>query len=147
MFGLDTHLEEGVKGFLLMVDDVPAGLAAIASKGQSQHEMCEFYIVPSYRHNHLGRDFAHGLWRLLPGEWEVKQIAGAEYATTFWRRTISEFDTMNGYAEDQYQDPYWGVVMRQRFGCAGTDRVRRRLGAPVYKRRRPTSRSRGTASS
>lgn len=114
LFALDVEIGENVKGFLVYVDLLPAGFAAVAVKPENYYEICEFYIAPYYRRNSLGTKFAHALWRSYPGNWEVKQISGAEYATKFWRKTISSF-TQNVFSESQFDDPYWGKVTRQTF--------------------------------
>jgi len=114
VFELDTQIGEGVEGLLLLVDEIPAAIAAIAIKGDARYEVCEFYVIPSFRNNAIGRQFAHMIWRRYYGEWEIKQIEGAEYASEFWRKSISAFERTT-YREDRYEDPYWGVVTRQQF--------------------------------
>jgi predicted acetyltransferase len=114
LFELDTQLGEEIKGLLLMVDGRPAAIAAIALKGSARYEVCEFYVVPSFRNSSTGMRFAHLIWTMYPGEWEIKQIAGAEYASRFWRKSITAFE-QTAYEEDRFQDPYWGIVTRQRF--------------------------------
>lgn len=114
LFELDTQLSENIKGLLLIVEGTPAAIAAISVKEQKHYEVCEFYVVPSFRKNSLGMRFAHLIWKMYPGEWEIKQIAGAEYASEFWRKTITTFG-LKSYEENSYEDPYWGVVTRQRF--------------------------------
>lgn len=114
MFALDTELGGDVRGFLLEIDNTPAGLAAIAKKESDSYEMCEFYVVPCFRQNGVGMRFAHTIWERHPGRWEVKQIVGADYATAFWRKAITRLgDTL--FTEESYDDPYWGAVTRQRF--------------------------------
>ncbi len=114
LFALDTPLWDGVAGYLLMIDETPAGLAAVAVKPGNRFEVSEFYIVPSFRKQSWGMRFVQGLWRMLPGQWEVKQISGAEHASVFWRRVIGDF-TQGVFVEDRYNDPYWGLVVRQQF--------------------------------
>ena len=55
--------------------------------------------------------FAHLIGSMYPGTWEIKQIAGAEYASAFWRKTVTAFK-QTAYEEDRYTD---GIVTRQRF--------------------------------
>jgi len=114
LFALDTSLGDCAMGFLLVVAGAPVGLAAVLVKPENRYEVSEFYIVPSFRMQAWGMRFAHNLWRMFPGLWEVKQIQGAEDASIFWRRAISEF-TQGDFVEDAYQDPYWGLVTRQQF--------------------------------
>ncbi|MDP1784938.1 MAG: integrase arm-type DNA-binding domain-containing protein [Sulfuricurvum sp.] len=114
LFELDTQLVGEVMGLLLMIDQCPVGIAAIAVTGKKHYEVSEFYIVPSFRHHSRGMKFAHRLWNMFPGEWEIKQIEGAQYASIFWRKTITAFNN-TPYQEEHYNDPYWGIVTRQRF--------------------------------
>lgn len=114
LFELDTHLGDETLGFLLIINNSPAGIAAIKSKEADAYEVCEFYILPYFRKNAMGMQFAHTIWKKYPGDWEIKQIQGAGYATTFWRKTINSFMGTE-YTEECYDDPYWGIVTRQRF--------------------------------
>lgn len=117
IFRLDTRIGDDVRAFLLSVGDVPAGLIAVRTKDDGSYEVAEFYVVPSFRKQAWGQKFAHAIWRAMPGKWEIKQIAGAEYAAEFWRKTIGAFPPTE-FQEDQYDDPYWGMVTRQRFVVA-----------------------------
>ncbi|MDX2051630.1 MAG: hypothetical protein SFV15_04505 [Polyangiaceae bacterium] len=45
--------------------------------------MREFYIIPSQRRLLRGRAFAHKIFARHTGNWQIKQIAGAEYAVSF----------------------------------------------------------------
>jgi len=114
LFELDTEIENNVMGFILYIEEAPAGIIAIADKGNNQYEICEFYIVPYFRNKAWGKKFSHAVWNMFPGMWEIKQISGAEYATLFWRKVIRSFHQTE-FMEDEYNDPYWGVVTRQRF--------------------------------
>ncbi len=114
IFELDTLIGEGVSGLLLMADGVPSAIAAIGIKGDERYEVCEFYVVPSFRKNSTGMKFAHMIWKKYPGAWEIKQIKGAEYASEFWRKSITAFE-QTAYKEDRYEDRYWGIVTRQQF--------------------------------
>lgn len=117
IFRLDTRIGDDVRAFLLSVGDVPAGLIAVRTKDDGSYEVAEFYVVPSFRKQAWGQKFAHAVWRAMPGKWEIKQIAGAEYAAEFWRKTIGAFPPME-FQEDRYDDSYWGMVTRQRFVMA-----------------------------
>ncbi|MFH0710196.1 MAG: hypothetical protein V2A75_08320 [Pseudomonadota bacterium] len=114
LFELDTHLGDDTLGFLLVIDNTPAGITAIRCKVSQPYEVCEFYVAPRFRKNGIGMEFAHVIWKSYHGEWEIKQIQGAEYATAFWRKTISSFNE-TAYTEECYDDPYWGIVTRQKF--------------------------------
>lgn len=114
IFPLDTELGGDIEGFLVYEEGHPAGFVAIACKPNHQFEVLEFYIVPCFRRNSLGKRFVIKIWEQYRGTWEVKQIQGADSATLFWRKAIGEF-TNQCFKEDVYQDPYWGEVTRQVF--------------------------------
>ena len=78
------------------------------------HDIAEFYIVPAKRGRHVGRKFAQEIFSRYKGNWQVKQIDGADKAVVFWQKTISEF-TNNNYSEESINDSYWGKITRQRF--------------------------------
>ena len=118
LFELDTQIGGNVLGYLLYEEKSPIGLAAVKTKsGGEQFEVCEFYVVPSFRKQALGKQFAIEIFKMHQGCWEIKQISGAEYATAFWRKTVGEF-TGNNFQEDVYQDEYWEQVVRQQFVSA-----------------------------
>jgi len=77
-------------------------------------DLAEFYIMPVYRENGVGKRFAKAVFNRHPGLWQVCQIEGADKAKIFWRKVIGEY-TNNNFEEDQYKDNYWGHVTRQRF--------------------------------
>lgn len=114
LFFMDTLIGGNVKGFLLYIDNAPAGLAAIAETAPGHFEVCDFYVVPVFRKNRVGQAFAHALFAMMPGQWVSKQIAGADHAVAFWRRAIGVY-THERFEEDTYQDAYWGPVTRQQF--------------------------------
>ncbi|OHU86663.1 MULTISPECIES: hypothetical protein [Pseudoalteromonas] len=118
LFMLDTEIAPPTKGYIVYVDNVPAGIAAIGCQGDSNYEVYEFYIVPYFRNEKLGTQFAHGIWQMLPGHWVVKQIQGANHAINFWQSCIKSYPHKN-YQEGTYQDEYWGQVNKQSFLTTG----------------------------
>jgi len=87
LFELDTEIENNVMGFILYVEEAPAGIIAIADKGNNQYEICEFYIVPYFRNKSWGKKFSHAVWNMFPGKWEIKQISGASTLRYFGVRS------------------------------------------------------------
>lgn len=116
LFPLDTHLGENTLAFLAFEDEIPIGFISIFEDIGQCYEVCEFYIVPSARKQHKGFELASGIWKRYPGTWAVKQIEGADDATVFWRNIIGQL-THHKFEEDQFIDPYWGLVTRQTFSC------------------------------
>lgn len=114
LFELDTDLGNNIFAYLFYVDDLPAGFVVVKSIEIFKFEICEYFILPIYRNKNYGKRFAFKIWNLHPGKWIIKQIAGAEYATSFWRRVIGEF-TNNDYQEELFHDDYWGKVTMQTF--------------------------------
>ncbi|PSV49871.1 GNAT family N-acetyltransferase [Photobacterium indicum] len=114
LFPLDTQIEGNVSGYLLYMDGVPAGHTAIANETPANYEVCDFYVVPYFRKNKVGKSFITDVFKSLGGSWEIKQVAGAEHAVKFWRDVLDDY-TAGNYVEDGYEDEKWGVVTRQRF--------------------------------
>ncbi|MDC0610302.1 GNAT family N-acetyltransferase [Vibrio sp.] len=114
IFSLDTELGGQVQGFLLYVNDTPAGHAAIEFGEDTHFEVCDFYVAPFFRRNGYARYFIKTLFAQLGGSWTIKQVAGAEHAVSFWRSVLNDY-TNSHYTEDQFHDEKWGVVTRQRF--------------------------------
>ncbi|MEN9361827.1 MAG: hypothetical protein RL095_3362 [Verrucomicrobiota bacterium] len=117
VFLLDTPIDADHLGWLLYERDRPVGLAALGRRAGGW-EVCEFYILPLCRGRSLGCDFIHQLWRRYPGMWQIKQIAGAELASRFWRRCLTSYPV--AFVEDIYEDCYWGRVTRQCFSIAAS---------------------------
>ncbi|MFK0571517.1 GNAT family N-acetyltransferase [Endozoicomonas sp.] len=114
LFPVDPQIEGNVSGYLLYIDGVPAALTAIANKSPGQYEVCDFYVVPYFRKNKVGKRFISDILTSLGGSWEIKQVAGADHAVKFWRDVIHDY-TSGNFIEDKYEDEKWGVVTRQRF--------------------------------
>lgn len=114
LFTIFPLIEGNVKGYLLYIDDVPAALTAIKLQEPNHYEICDFYVVPYFRKNKVGKRFITSLFKQLLGSWEIKQVAGAEHAVNFWRDVVNDY-TSGTYEEDKYQDEVWGLVTRQRF--------------------------------
>lgn len=112
-FPLDTHLEENVSGYLYMNDDIPLGFATIKLE-KKNCEVCEFYIIPYFRNNGLGESFAFALFNKHKGNWEIKQLLKAHFASKFWRKVLDKY-TKGNFKEDIYEDLYWSKVIRQSF--------------------------------
>lgn len=114
LFALDTPLDDEHEAFLyLETNDTPIGFCIIG-KVENRHDVSEFYIVPSKRSKKAGRDLACAIFDMYSGEWQVRQIAGADKAYDFWNKTISYY-TNGQYTNSTLNDPYWGFVRIQHF--------------------------------
>ncbi|GAB2645313.1 GNAT family N-acetyltransferase [Vibrio panuliri] len=119
LFEIYPQLGDNVTGFLLYVDGVPAALTSIAEKAPQQFDICDFYVVPYFRKNKVGKQFISKMFDNLRGSWEIKQVKGADHAVKFWRDVVSDYaqagNIQGDWNEDQYQDDKWGMVTRQYF--------------------------------
>lgn len=113
LYALDTICDADHPSFLLYDSEIPIGFC-IKSFVDSRHDISEFYIVPTYRRKGIAKQFAFAIFNKYIGDWQVRQIQGADHATAFWRSIINEF-TKGQYVESQVNDSYWGVVTRQLF--------------------------------
>ncbi|MFM2587685.1 GNAT family N-acetyltransferase [Vibrio sp. TBV020] len=114
LFEIYPKLEGNVTGYLLYLEGVPAALTAIDEKSPKEFEICDFYVLPCFRKNKVGKRFISQLFERLGGSWEIKQVAGADHAIHFWRDVVGDY-TSGNFEEDIYQDHKWGTVTRQRF--------------------------------
>ncbi|WP_260260369.1 GNAT family N-acetyltransferase [Vibrio intestinalis] len=114
LFEIYPQLKGSVTGYLLYIDGKPAALTAIDEKSAKAYEICDFYVLPCFRKNKVGKRFISSLFELLGGSWEIKQVAGADHAIKFWREVVRDY-TSGDYVEDVYEDYKWGTVTRQCF--------------------------------
>jgi predicted acetyltransferase len=113
LFELDTIPLYPYRGYLLYHETKPIGFCVL-KLGSEFNDVAEFYIIPVMRKHGLGASLAHAIFDKFPGTWHVRQIAGADSASAFWRRVITQY-TDGQYIEEQIDDPDWGVVTRQKF--------------------------------
>jgi predicted acetyltransferase len=113
LFSLDTPIDDDHNGWLLYDRGAPVGFA-ITGLHSNRHDISDFYVIPALRGHGLGMRFAHKIFGLHPGLWQVRQISGADSAINFWRKTISIF-THGAFLETTEEDEYWGRVTVQRF--------------------------------
>lgn len=113
IYKISTNIDENHKGFILYEDFTPIGFAVI-DISKEIFDVCEFYIIPSHRNKKFGKKLAFFIFDKYTGDWEVKQIKGAEQATKFWIKVINSY-TEGKYTENEYIDNKWGRVVRQVF--------------------------------
>ncbi len=101
------------QGFLLWLDYIPVGFALV-NTSLSRYDITEFYVIPGKRKAGFGKYLAHWVFCRYPGNWQVRQILGADSAYQFWIQTIHEFS--NGdFTDAKEPDSEWGTVTVQRF--------------------------------
>lgn len=113
LFKIDTLPAAPYVGYLLYQQEIPIGFCVANSESEIK-DIAEFYIVPVMRRHNFGYQLAIMMFDKYPGQWQVRQIDGADHAISFWRSVIKKY-THNQYEESVVQDPHWGMVTRQRF--------------------------------
>ncbi|MHB1949408.1 MAG: GNAT family N-acetyltransferase [Gammaproteobacteria bacterium] len=113
IFEPDTMPSSPYTGYLLYYKNIPIGFC-VAKINKEINDIAEFYIIPAMRKQKFGCGFAMSIFDRHPGKWQVREIAGADSAISFWRKVIKKF-THNEYQEAIVTDPQWGVVTRQQF--------------------------------
>ena len=113
LYPLDTKVDKNHPSFLIYKKKTPIGFC-IKGIHDGRHDIAEFFIIPTFRSKNIGQKFAYQIFKKYKGEWQVRQINGADKARKFWRKTIKSF-THNQYTESLVKDPYWGTVSRQIF--------------------------------
>lgn len=58
--------------------------------------IAEFFILPKYRRNHIGKKVAYDIFNRFKGNWEVQPMENNPIAYSFWKNIISEY-TSNKY--------------------------------------------------
>ena len=82
--------------FFVEVDGKLAGLLLVkttqaVSANQNVWDMAEFFILRGHRRRGIGTKVAHKVWKLFPGQWEVRVMEANVQAHKFWSRAISSF--------------------------------------------------------
>ncbi len=113
LYPLDTPLDGEHEAYLVYIGNQLCGFA-IKGTELSCHDISEFYIIPTKRGHKLGSSFAHKVFDMYRGKWQVRQIERADKARDFWRKVIGDY-TNGQYEESQIEDSYWGLVTRQVF--------------------------------
>lgn len=114
-YELDVDLAK-TDNFLLKLDQRKIGFC-IKTVSHGRHDILEFYVQALERGQKIGEQFAHEIFKMYPGQWQVRQIEGADKARSFWRKTINSF-TSGQYKEETVVDEYWGKVSKQTFTSA-----------------------------
>ena len=79
--------EEGRNAFIIQCGGHIVGFALIrgpVSTGSPAYQLAEFYIKPDSRGLGIGLRSALGIWKRLPGQWELRVHARNEGAVQFW---------------------------------------------------------------
>ena len=99
--------------FLIRADGRVAGFAVVNPGPQFlppdvNYEMLDFFVAHKYRRRGVGRAAARAVFDLLPGCWEVAQLAGNRPAVTFWNSLVGEytggaFESLDGGTRQRFR--------------------------------------------
>lgn len=97
--------------YFIYAGDTLAGFALVNShcilESRTPHYgFGEFYIRPDYRRHGAGSSAAIQLFDQHRGYWELREIAGNETGTAFWRRILTEYANGN-FTELELNDERW----------------------------------------
>lgn len=109
--------EPGRRAFLVKVDAELAGFALIRDEaelaGAGTHEISEFFVLRKFRRRGVGEQAATRLFDLVPGPWELTQLASNVDAQEFWRRVIGRY-TGGDFSDTEAAHERWGWPWRGR---------------------------------
>lgn len=104
--------------FLIRDGGAIAGFALICSTSRLSgrvgvYDVAEFFVLRRHRRRRVGHAAARQLFELFRAPWEVRQRAGNDEATAFWRRVIHDH-TGGAFEEAAWSDER-GPGVLQRF--------------------------------
>jgi predicted acetyltransferase len=95
--------------FLALIDEKYAGVALV----DSSVKICtrgrwidQFFVMKKYRGSGVGKSLATQVFAILPGQWEVAQMAINLAAQAFWRAVI-ERTTKGQFEEHTLTEGWW----------------------------------------
>jgi len=108
--------------YLITVDDIPAGLAFVATSPfipcphYIDYYMNEFFLLRNYRGKGVGEEAVRQIFGKMPGQWELQTnpTERNEHAKRFWRRTLNTC-TNGKYSEEFGHHPEDGEKLVFRF--------------------------------
>jgi predicted acetyltransferase len=102
--------EPGRYPFLVRVEGKLAGLVLVRTLDESKTDpvrsIAEFFILRKYRHHGIGKEVAHRIFDMFPGQWSVAQVENNQPAQAFWRKVISEY-TQGNFQETWFNNEEW----------------------------------------
>jgi len=108
--------------FLIKVDDIPAGLAFVATPPYTpcpryiDYYFNEFFLLRSFRGIGVGEEACRQVFNQLRGNWEVQTgpMERNVRAQKFWRKTLADY-TNGQYSEEHGSHPEDGEKLVFRF--------------------------------
>lgn len=83
------RVEEKVAGFVMVNNYCEASGDPLAKT------IAEFFVMKTYRRQHVGQEVANRVFDLFPGTWEVHQYLKNTKSLIFWEKVIREYNSGN----------------------------------------------------
>jgi predicted acetyltransferase len=102
------------RAFVFLVGGRYAGFALVNNSVTfpgNEHWMAQFFVLKKYRRQEVGSRAAQCVFNLVPGRWEVGQMASNFPAHRFWRRVIGAY-TGNDFIEHDLNDDRWEGLLQ-----------------------------------
>jgi predicted acetyltransferase len=105
----DYFTDTNRRPLFILADDKVAGFALInlrdpLSDGNKQ-AIAEFYVIPDYRNQDIGKIATKKIFDMYPGEWVIR-VRKDNPAYDFWKKTIEEI-TGGNFEETIQNDEKW----------------------------------------
>lgn len=103
LYEQDIWSSQGFDIYILYCGETPIGLAVVnlasmVTGDVSVKDIAEFFVMPSHRRQGCGRWFAHAIFDLYPGQWEIREVPNHPAIRNFWCETI------RAYVGDKFTD-------------------------------------------
>lgn len=86
---LDRYwIEPGRHPYLIEQDGDPIGFALVWNHPDGTHELTEFTIQPTHRHQGIGTQAAEMIFQALGGDWVLGVAQHPQGAMEFWQRCL-----------------------------------------------------------
>ncbi|KKR71529.1 MAG: GCN5-related N-acetyltransferase [Candidatus Woesebacteria bacterium GW2011_GWA2_40_7] len=107
---LDSYwLKETRHPYFIKVDGEVAGFALVNQHCLVQdggHNLAEFYVIPAFRKQGVGRTAAFQVFNLFCGNWELRELADNSRARVFWTNVLKDY-TQNNFQETVLDTDNW----------------------------------------
>jgi len=102
--------------YFIMHNNAIAGFCLVnmhTTEIDSGYSMAEFYILPEYRRQGLGKKAALEVFGLYEFNWEIKELKTNTRAISFWRNTIQEIAGSNYVETETFDSVVQTFVVKQ----------------------------------
>ena len=103
--------------YIIRSDKLPIGFAVInlssmLNNDPNIRDVAEFFIMPAYRKQGVGKWAAIQLFEIYPTHWEIRQLPGLEYAKNFWESVVRDY-TNDNFQSSKIDTENWKGYLQQ----------------------------------